>query len=87
MNIITILISSQLTHVNLTSLVVHLKCTLKVPTLFCTILLHFSILKTLLSCFENTSPSPFNQYNNSLLFQSFPKASISQRKILIYKYF
>ena len=45
-----------------------------------------------LSCSGNTCPSPFNQYNNSLLSQSYPKASISSgttssEKILIYKYF
>jgi len=34
-----------------------------------------------LSCSGNTCPSPFNQYNNSLLSQSYPKASTSSATI------
>jgi hypothetical protein len=48
MNIITILISNQLTHLSPTSQVFHLKWTLKVSVFLRTLLFHLSILKTLL---------------------------------------
>ena len=48
MNVIIILISSQLTHLKPTSQVVYLKYTLKVSILLPTLLFHLSVLKTLL---------------------------------------
>ena len=48
MNVILILISSQLTHLKPTSQVVHLKGTLKVSILLRTLLFHLSVLKPLL---------------------------------------
>ena len=48
MNVIIILISSQLTHAKPTSQVVNLKYILKVSILLRTLLFHLSILKALL---------------------------------------
>jgi len=48
LNVIIILISSQLTHLKPTCQVVHLKCTLKVSILLRILLFHLSVLKTLL---------------------------------------
>ena len=65
MNVIIILNSSQLNHLNPTSRVVRVKCTLKVSIVLRTVLLQLSILKNLL---HNHSISSITR---------FPTASIS----------
>jgi hypothetical protein len=77
MNIVTILISSQLGHFNPTYLVVHRKCTLKVSILIHTLLLHLSILKTLL-CHVVETLVHHHSINTITHFchKSYPKANI-----------
>ena len=83
-------ISSQLTHLKPTSQVVHLKRTLKVSILLCTILFHPSALKTLLrhvleTLLRHQSVSTITQFCLTVFPQKASRQLHVQKKILIHR--
>jgi len=91
MNVIIILVSSQLTHLKPTSQVVHLKYTLKISILLRTLLFRLSLLKTLLRHVLETllrlqSVRTITQFCLTVFLQkAFHQLQHLQKKILIHR--